>query len=182
MRIDDLPGELILWILIASEVLVFAAGLSAMVAMGLRDPQGFAAAQQELNLSTSAISTYMSQLESQLGLRQIGIVVQFAVRRIRRLVRAVATGGDQVARVVRAKLEDAAAVGIIKLPVVELAELGATFDRRLSGYHCDGCSDWWTTVNRTDYNSCFSPWGWCCGKRIETGQAFAGVLNARAIR
>ncbi|TBU99743.1 LysR family transcriptional regulator [Stutzerimonas kirkiae] len=29
--------------------------------------QGFAAAQQELNLSTSAISTYMSQLESQLG-------------------------------------------------------------------------------------------------------------------
>ncbi|WP_437880163.1 LysR family transcriptional regulator [Pseudomonas sp. LRF_L74] len=29
--------------------------------------QGFAAAQQELNLSTSAISTYMSQLETQLG-------------------------------------------------------------------------------------------------------------------
>ncbi|KTT54658.1 LysR family transcriptional regulator [Pseudomonas oryzihabitans] len=29
--------------------------------------QGFAAAQQELNLSTSAISTYMSQLEGQLG-------------------------------------------------------------------------------------------------------------------
>lgn len=30
--------------------------------------QGFAAAQQDLNLSTSAISTYMSQLEAQLGL------------------------------------------------------------------------------------------------------------------
>lgn len=30
--------------------------------------QGFAAAQRELNLSTSAISTYMSQLESQLGI------------------------------------------------------------------------------------------------------------------
>ncbi|GAC1034064.1 LysR family transcriptional regulator [Pseudomonas sp. No.21] len=30
--------------------------------------QGFAAAQQELNLSTSAISTYMSQLEGHLGL------------------------------------------------------------------------------------------------------------------
>jgi DNA-binding transcriptional LysR family regulator len=29
--------------------------------------QGFAAAQQELNMSTSAISTYMSQLEDQLG-------------------------------------------------------------------------------------------------------------------
>lgn len=30
--------------------------------------QGFAAAQQELNLSTSAISTYMSQLEAHLGI------------------------------------------------------------------------------------------------------------------
>ena len=30
--------------------------------------QGFAAAQQELNLSTSAVSTYMSQLEGQLGI------------------------------------------------------------------------------------------------------------------
>ena len=30
--------------------------------------QGFASAQQELNLSTSAISTYMSQLEAALGL------------------------------------------------------------------------------------------------------------------
>jgi len=30
--------------------------------------QGFAAAQQELNLSTSAVSTYMSQLEAQLGI------------------------------------------------------------------------------------------------------------------
>lgn len=57
MRIDDLPGELILWILIASEVLVFAAGLSAMVAMGLRDPQGFAAAQGHLDGRLAALNT-----------------------------------------------------------------------------------------------------------------------------
>ncbi|EPK5790041.1 LysR family transcriptional regulator [Pseudomonas aeruginosa] len=31
--------------------------------------QGFSAAQQELNMSTSAISTYMNQLESQLGMK-----------------------------------------------------------------------------------------------------------------
>lgn len=31
--------------------------------------QGFSAAQQELNMSTSAISTYMNQLESQLGMQ-----------------------------------------------------------------------------------------------------------------
>ena len=31
--------------------------------------QGFANAQQELNLSTSAISTYMSQLEATIGMK-----------------------------------------------------------------------------------------------------------------
>lgn len=57
MSIDDLPGELILWILIASEVLVFAAGLSAMVVMGLRDPQGFALAQAHLDGRMAALNT-----------------------------------------------------------------------------------------------------------------------------
>jgi DNA-binding transcriptional LysR family regulator len=33
------------------------------------DNQGFSASQQELNMSTSAISTYMNQLESQLGMQ-----------------------------------------------------------------------------------------------------------------
>lgn len=33
------------------------------------DCQGFSAAQQDLNMSTSAISTYMNQLESQLGMQ-----------------------------------------------------------------------------------------------------------------
>lgn len=33
------------------------------------DNQGFSAAQQDLNMSTSAISTYMNQLESQLGMQ-----------------------------------------------------------------------------------------------------------------
>lgn len=57
MQIDDLPGELILWILIVSEVLVFAAGLSAMVVMGLRDPAGFAAAQAQLDGRMAALNT-----------------------------------------------------------------------------------------------------------------------------
>lgn len=57
MRIDDLPGELILWILIASEVAVFAAGLSAMVVMGLRDPVGFAAAHAQLDGRMATLNT-----------------------------------------------------------------------------------------------------------------------------
>ena len=49
MDVDDLPGELIMWILIGSEILVFAAGITAMSAMRLTDPGGFADAQAMLD-------------------------------------------------------------------------------------------------------------------------------------
>ena len=57
MRVDDLPGELIMWILILSEILVFAAGISVMVVLGLRDPQGFAAAQAMIDGRMAALNT-----------------------------------------------------------------------------------------------------------------------------
>ncbi len=57
MTPDDLPGELLLWILIVSEVLVFMAGVSAMVVLGLMDPQGFAAAQGQLDGRMAALNT-----------------------------------------------------------------------------------------------------------------------------
>lgn len=57
MRIDDLPGELILWILIVSELLVFAAGISVMVILGLRDPVGFAAGAAQLDGRMAALNT-----------------------------------------------------------------------------------------------------------------------------
>lgn len=57
MRLDDLPGELILWILIVSEIAVFAAGLSVMAILGLRDPAGFAAAQAMLDGRMAALNT-----------------------------------------------------------------------------------------------------------------------------
>ncbi|MFV0475393.1 MAG: cytochrome c oxidase subunit 3 [Pikeienuella sp.] len=57
MRVDDLPGELILWVLIASEILIFAAGVSAMMAQGFLDPAGFAAAQARLDGRMAALNT-----------------------------------------------------------------------------------------------------------------------------
>ncbi|MFV0490201.1 MAG: cytochrome c oxidase subunit 3 [Pseudorhodobacter sp.] len=57
MRIDDLPGDLIMWVLIASELAVFAAGLTAMMAMWLTDPAGFAAAQAQLDGRMAALNT-----------------------------------------------------------------------------------------------------------------------------
>ncbi|WEF24814.1 cytochrome c oxidase subunit 3 [Paracoccus sp. S3-43] len=57
MDIDDLPGELIMWILIGSELLVFAAGITAMMAMQLTDPSGFAAARGMLDGRMAALNT-----------------------------------------------------------------------------------------------------------------------------
>ena len=57
MRIDDLPGELIMWVLIVSELLVFGAGISAMAVMRLFDPEGFAAAQAHLASGLAAFNT-----------------------------------------------------------------------------------------------------------------------------
>ena len=57
MEIDDLPGELIMWILIVSELLVFAAGITAMMAIQLTDPQGFSAARSMLDGRMAALNT-----------------------------------------------------------------------------------------------------------------------------
>ena len=57
MNIDDLPGELIMWILIASEVLIFGAGISVMTVLRLSDPEGFAAAQAMLDGRAAALNT-----------------------------------------------------------------------------------------------------------------------------
>ncbi|WP_199262600.1 cytochrome c oxidase subunit 3 [Paracoccus binzhouensis] len=57
MRLDDLPGELLMWVLILSELLVFAAGITVMAALRLRDPTGFAEAQALLDGRLAALNT-----------------------------------------------------------------------------------------------------------------------------
>lgn len=59
MRLDDLPGELIMWVLIVSELLIFAAGITVMMAMRLTDPTGFAAAQAMLDGRLAALNTML---------------------------------------------------------------------------------------------------------------------------
>lgn len=52
-----LPGELVLWVLIVSELAVFAAALLILLALRLRDPAGFAAAQDQLHRLSAGINT-----------------------------------------------------------------------------------------------------------------------------
>ncbi len=55
--IDELPGELMIWVLIISELLVFGAGLLAFSAVRLTDPTGFAEAQAHLHRTGAALNT-----------------------------------------------------------------------------------------------------------------------------
>lgn len=55
--LDELPGELMMWVLIVSELLVFGAGLAAFLGVRLTDPAGFAAAQDTLHRTAAGINT-----------------------------------------------------------------------------------------------------------------------------
>lgn len=55
--LEDLPGDLMMWVLIVSELLVFGAGLVAFLALRLGDPAGFAAAQSHLHRTGAGVNT-----------------------------------------------------------------------------------------------------------------------------
>jgi len=55
--LDELPGEVMIWVLIISELLVFGAGLAVFLALRLRDPSGFAAAQTHLHAGLAGVNT-----------------------------------------------------------------------------------------------------------------------------
>jgi len=56
-RAAGLPGELMMWVLILSELAVFGAGLVAFLAVRLTDPAGFAEAQSHLHRTGAAANT-----------------------------------------------------------------------------------------------------------------------------
>ena len=53
----QLPGELLMWVLILSELAVFGAGLIAFLSVRLTDPAGFAEAQSHLHRTGAAANT-----------------------------------------------------------------------------------------------------------------------------
>jgi nitric oxide reductase NorE protein len=55
--LDDLPGDLMIWVLIVSELLVFGAGLLAFLGVRIADPAGFAEAAGQLHPVRAGIGT-----------------------------------------------------------------------------------------------------------------------------
>jgi nitric oxide reductase NorE protein len=54
---DELPGELMIWVLIVSELLVFGAGLLVFMSLRAADPESFAASQDMLSRAMGAFNT-----------------------------------------------------------------------------------------------------------------------------
>ncbi|WP_372611368.1 cytochrome c oxidase subunit 3 [Aquicoccus sp.] len=128
--LDELPGEVMMWVLIISELLVFGAGLVAFMAMRLTDPAGFAEAQAHLHRAGAAINTVV--------LVTSGLLAAWAVR--------AAEAGHE--RRKRALLAVAMALGVVFLVIkgMEYADKASqgigietntffTFYYLLTGFH-----------------------------------------------
>ena len=66
------PADLMMWVLIVSELLVFGAGMAAFLAVRISDPAGFAAAQDMLDRTAGAVNTVV--------LLSSGLLAALAVR------------------------------------------------------------------------------------------------------
>lgn len=97
--LDQLPGDLMMWVLILSELLVFGAGLAAFLAVRITDVTGFAAAQDLLNRSAAGINTLILVTSGFLA------------------ARAVRTSEAGRMRATRARLAGAAALGAVFLAI-----------------------------------------------------------------
>ncbi|MDV7143268.1 cytochrome c oxidase subunit 3 [Tropicimonas sp. TH_r6] len=69
--LEDLPGELLIWVLIVSELLVFGAGLAAFLGVRITDPQGFADAQDHLHRTGAALNTVVLVTSGYLAARAL---------------------------------------------------------------------------------------------------------------
>ncbi len=71
--LDELPGELLIWVLIVSELLVFGVGLVAFMAIRLDDPSGFADAQNYLHRTAAAANTIVLVTSGYLAARALSL-------------------------------------------------------------------------------------------------------------
>lgn len=89
-----LPGELVMWVLVVSELAVFAMALLVFLVLRLGDPAGFAAAQDHLHRLSAGVNTMVlvtSGLAAALAVRAAEDGGRAAARRW--LMAAVLLGG-----------------------------------------------------------------------------------------
>ena len=82
----QLPGELMMWVLILSELAVFGAGLLAFLAVRLTDPLGFAEAQSHLHRTGAAANTLVLVTSGWLAALATRAAESGEIRRLRLLL------------------------------------------------------------------------------------------------
>jgi nitric oxide reductase NorE protein len=107
---DELPGDLMIWVLIVSELLVFGAGMAAFLAVRVTDPAGFAMAQEALYRTGAGLNTVV--------LISSGALAAFALR----LRKGARRGAARLA------LVGAALLGVVFLIVKVLEYAGKAAD------------------------------------------------------
>jgi nitric oxide reductase NorE protein len=92
--LDELPGELMMWVLIVSELLVFGAGLAAFMGVRISDPAGFATARAHLDPALAGINTIVLITSGFMAARslELRLVMKRTAARLH-LIGAMALGG-----------------------------------------------------------------------------------------
>jgi len=128
--LSQVPGDLMMWVLIVSELLVFGAGLVAFLSVRVSDAGGFATARGLLHADMAGLNTML--------LATSGFLAALAVRRT----------GEGESRAARLLLAGAGLLGagFLGVKVIEFADLAArgidtdtsaffTFYFLLTGFH-----------------------------------------------
>lgn len=109
---DDLPGDLMVWVLIVSELLVFGAGLGAYLGVRITDPAGFAAAQDHLHRAAAGVNTVVLVTSGWLAALGAQAVEAGRIGRSRALLSGAAALGVLFLVIKLAEYADKAAQGI----------------------------------------------------------------------
>jgi len=91
--LEELPGDLMIWVLIVSELLVFGAGLAAFLAVRITDPMGFAEAQDHLNRAMAGGNTIILVTSGFLAARAMRLRARDLRAQARRMLIAAALLG-----------------------------------------------------------------------------------------
>ena len=79
--LEEFPGELIMWVLIISELAVFCVCLLILLALRLTDPALFAASQDQLHRAAAGINTVVLVSSGYLAARAVSAVRRGAAAR-----------------------------------------------------------------------------------------------------
>ncbi len=110
--LDQLPGELMMWVLIVSELLVFGAGLAAFLAVRITDPAGFAEAQSHLHRAGAGVNTIVLVTSGWLAALAVQAAEAGRVHRLRGLIAAAIALGAVFLVLKGMEYADLAAAGI----------------------------------------------------------------------